>query len=91
MSKKRNRSRPAGSFEDRLQKFADEARSAARRMPPGRERDILMRDILRDLDQKRIDQKRMVEKRAPAEALRTRNFSKMAPGDATKLHHDKKS
>ena len=46
MSKKRNRSRPAGSFEDRLQKFADEARSAARRMPPGRERDILMKKAI---------------------------------------------
>jgi hypothetical protein len=41
--KKRNRSRPAGSFEDRLQKFADDARSTARKMPPGRERDLLMR------------------------------------------------
>jgi hypothetical protein len=46
MSKKRNRSRPAGSFEDRLQKFADEARSAARRMPPGRERDVLMKKAI---------------------------------------------
>ena len=41
--KKRNRSRPAGSFEDRLQKFADAARSAARKMPPGRDREILIR------------------------------------------------
>jgi hypothetical protein len=41
--KKRNRSRPAGSFEDRLQKFADDARSAARGMQPGRERDALMK------------------------------------------------
>lgn len=46
MSKKRNRSRPAGSFADRLQKFADEARSAARRMPPGRERDVLMKKAI---------------------------------------------
>ncbi|MBR0798704.1 hypothetical protein JQ615_25270 [Bradyrhizobium jicamae] len=41
--KKRNRSRPAGSFEDRLQKFADDARSAARKMPPGRDREALMK------------------------------------------------
>lgn len=46
MTKKRNRSRPAGSFEDRLQKFADDARSAARRMPPGRERDMLMKKAI---------------------------------------------
>ena len=41
--KKRNRSRPLGSFEDRLQKFADDARSAARKMPQGRDRDGLMK------------------------------------------------
>lgn len=46
MTKKRNRSRPAGSFEARLQKFADDARTAARRMPPGRERDILMKKAI---------------------------------------------
>ncbi|WGS21570.1 MULTISPECIES: hypothetical protein [unclassified Bradyrhizobium] len=43
MKKKRNKSRPAGSFEHRLQKFADNARIAARKMPPGREREALMR------------------------------------------------
>lgn len=41
--KKRNRARPAGSFGDRLQRFAENARIAARDMPPGREREILMR------------------------------------------------
>lgn len=46
MTKKRNRSRPAGSFEARLQKFAEDARSAARQMPPGRERDILMKKAI---------------------------------------------
>jgi hypothetical protein len=46
MTKKRNRSRPAGSFESRLQKFADEARVAARQMPPGRERDILIKKAI---------------------------------------------
>ncbi len=37
--KKRNRARPAGSFEDRLQKLAKNARIAARTMPQGRERE----------------------------------------------------
>ncbi|QPF84374.1 hypothetical protein IC762_33000 [Bradyrhizobium genosp. L] len=43
MKKKRNRTRPPGSFEDRLLKFAEDARLAARKLPPGRERDSLMR------------------------------------------------
>ncbi len=43
MSKKRNRTRPAASFEARLQKYASDARAAARQMPPGRERDALMK------------------------------------------------
>ena len=43
IKKKRNRSRPAGSFEDRLQKFAEDSRIAARKLPPGREREILMK------------------------------------------------
>jgi hypothetical protein len=41
--KKRNRARPSGSLEDRLQKFAESARVAARQMPPGREREALMK------------------------------------------------
>ncbi|WP_407168303.1 hypothetical protein [Bradyrhizobium sp. ORS 111] len=43
MKKKRSRSRPIGSFEHRLQKFADDDRIAARKMPAGREREMLMR------------------------------------------------
>ncbi|MBR0894268.1 hypothetical protein JQ616_04840 [Bradyrhizobium tropiciagri] len=43
IKKKRNRSRPPGSFEDRLQKFAEDSRIAARKLPPGRERDTLMK------------------------------------------------
>jgi hypothetical protein len=46
MTKKRNRSRPAGSFESRLQKFADDARRAARAMHPGAERDSLLQKAL---------------------------------------------
>ena len=41
--KKRNRARPPGSFEDRLGKFAEGARIAARKLPPGREREALMK------------------------------------------------
>ena len=43
IKKKRNRARPAGSFEDRLQKFAEDARLAARKLPPGRDRETLMK------------------------------------------------
>jgi hypothetical protein len=43
MQKKRNRSRPAESFEVRLQNFARDARAAARQMAPGRERDALIK------------------------------------------------
>jgi hypothetical protein len=43
MQKKRNRSRPAESFEVRLQNFARDARAAAREMAPGRERDALIK------------------------------------------------
>jgi hypothetical protein len=43
MKKKRNRSRPTEPFEVRLQKFARDARAAARRLPLGRERDALMK------------------------------------------------
>ncbi|MGY4157044.1 hypothetical protein ACVINW_002886 [Bradyrhizobium sp. USDA 4461] len=42
---KRNRSRPPGSFEDRLQKFAEDSRIAARKLPPGREREALMKKV----------------------------------------------
>ena len=43
IKKKRNRSRPPGSFEDRLQKFAEDSRIAARKLPPGGEREALMK------------------------------------------------
>ena len=41
--KKRNRSRPSGSLAHRLRKFADDKRHAARKMPPGPERETLMK------------------------------------------------
>lgn len=43
IKKKRNRARPPGSFEDRLKKFAENARLAARQLPPGRERETLIK------------------------------------------------
>lgn len=42
-SKKRNRSRPAEPFALRLERYADNARAMARGMPPGKERDALMK------------------------------------------------
>lgn len=42
-NKKRNRSRPAEPFALRLERYADNARAMARRMPPGKERDALMK------------------------------------------------
>ncbi|MHC2433611.1 hypothetical protein [Bradyrhizobium sp. USDA 4451] len=45
IKKKRNRSRPPGSFEDRLQKFTEDSRIAARKLPPGREREALMKKV----------------------------------------------
>lgn len=41
--KKRNRSRPVESFEIRLEKYAYNTRAKACRMPPGKERDALMK------------------------------------------------
>ena len=43
MAKTRNRKRPALSFQERLKFSADQARSAAHDMPPGAERDLLVR------------------------------------------------
>jgi hypothetical protein len=44
MIKKRNRKRPPLSFQERLSKFAQDARAAARMLPPGIERhDLLLK------------------------------------------------
>jgi hypothetical protein len=42
MSKKRNRTRPLMSFQDRLNNFAKQAREAAKALPPGAERSDLL-------------------------------------------------
>jgi hypothetical protein len=46
MSKKRNRTRPPLSFQQRLNNFAEEARSAAKRLPPSAERSDLLQKAL---------------------------------------------
>jgi hypothetical protein len=44
MTKKRNRQRPLRSFQERLTKFAQDARAAAKKLPPGAERhDLLLK------------------------------------------------
>jgi len=42
MVRKRNRKRPMLSFQERLNKFARDARAAARALPPGAERHELL-------------------------------------------------
>jgi hypothetical protein len=42
MTKKRNRTRPLLSFQERLNNFAQEARKAAKRLPPSAERSDLL-------------------------------------------------
>lgn len=43
----RHRSRPPSSFEERLLKFADEVRAAAKLIAPGPEQDLLLRKALK--------------------------------------------
>jgi hypothetical protein len=42
MTIKRNRQKHAASFDERLQRAADEAREAAEKLPLGQERDTLL-------------------------------------------------
>ena len=42
MGKKRNRTRPLLSFQERLSNFAQEARAAAKKLPPSAERSDLL-------------------------------------------------
>jgi len=39
---KRNRAKPIGTLEERLEKFAEDAMAAARAAPEGKERDMLI-------------------------------------------------
>lgn len=45
MTKKRNRTRPALSLQERLNKFTQEARDAARKLPAGAERHTQLQKV----------------------------------------------
>ena len=45
MTKKRNRTRPALSLQERLNKFTEEARAAAKKLPAGAERHALLQKV----------------------------------------------
>lgn len=45
MTKKRNRTRPALTLQERLNKFTEEARAAARKLPAGAERHALLQKV----------------------------------------------
>ena len=45
MTKKRNRTRPALSLQERLDKFTQEARAAAKNLPPGAERHAMLQKV----------------------------------------------
>jgi len=45
MTKKRNRTRPPLSLQERLDKFTRDARAAARKLPPGAERHAMLQKV----------------------------------------------
>jgi hypothetical protein len=45
MTKKRNRTRPALSLQERLNKFTEDARAAAKKLPAGAERHTLLQKV----------------------------------------------
>lgn len=45
MTKKRNRTRPSLSLQERLSRFTEQARTAARNLPAGAERHALLQKI----------------------------------------------
>jgi hypothetical protein len=55
MKRTRNRKRPALSFQDRLKRFAAQAREAASQMPPGADRDRLAQQALENETAAKID------------------------------------
>jgi len=63
MTKKRNRSRPALSLQERLNKFTEDARAAAKNMPAGAERHALLQKI-RD-GEAAADMERLLSSPAP--------------------------
>jgi hypothetical protein len=55
MKRTRNRKRPALSFQERLERFAAQARDAARELPPGADRDRLAQQALENETAAKID------------------------------------
>jgi hypothetical protein len=55
MKRTRNRKRPALSFQERLQRFAAQAREAASELPPGADRDRLAQQALENETAAKID------------------------------------
>ena len=55
MTKKRNRSRPLLSLQERLTKFAQDARAAAKKLPAGAERHDLLQKARDGEDAAKID------------------------------------
>ena len=47
MGARRNRTRPLGSLEERLLKFSEEARAAAKLITPGPEQELLLRKAMK--------------------------------------------
>ncbi|TYL98120.1 hypothetical protein FXB40_06490 [Bradyrhizobium rifense] len=45
MTKKRNRTRPALSLQERLNKFTEDARAAAKKLPAGAERHAMLQKV----------------------------------------------
>ncbi|MGY8709284.1 hypothetical protein RAD16_26375 [Bradyrhizobium sp. 18BD] len=45
MTKKRNRTRPALTLQERLNKFTNDARAAAKKLPAGAERHALLQKV----------------------------------------------
>jgi hypothetical protein len=55
MKRTRNRKRPAMSFQERLMRFAAQAREAASQLPPGADRDQLAQRALENETAAKID------------------------------------
>ena len=63
MTKKRNRTRPALSLQERLNKFTADARAAAKKLPAGAERHALLQKV-RD-GEAAADMDRLLSSHAP--------------------------
>lgn len=63
MTKKRNRTRPALSLQERLNKFTQEARDAARKLPAGAERHTQLQKV-RD-GEAAVEMERWLSSRGP--------------------------